>query len=62
MDEVKKPSRLAAVVVHRDTSELEQWQEFHLAAAMVSGPLGKAVLNALARISDDVTGRAVSDG
>lgn len=58
MDAVKKPD---VVVVHlwRSDSEYQQFQAFGLAAVMVGGELGQAVLSALAGIRDDVIGRAV---
>lgn len=59
MSDVKKASVLSVVVVHRDRSELEQFQELELAAAMVGGEVGQAVLSGLAAIRDDVIGRAV---
>ena len=61
MDEVKKPD-VAWVVIGRRDSELEQLHEFELAAAMVGGALGQAVLSAVEPLRDDVIGRAVADG
>ncbi|RZT66779.1 hypothetical protein [Leucobacter luti] len=58
MDEVKKPA-VSWVVVGKYDSELEQKQQLELAAAMVGGELGQAVLSALATVRDDVLGRAM---
>lgn len=56
--DVKKPD-VAWVVIGRRDSELEQFQKLEMAAAMVGGQLGQAVLAALATMRDDVIGRAL---
>ncbi|TCK41223.1 hypothetical protein EDF60_1648 [Leucobacter luti] len=56
--DVKKPD-VFFVQVNRSASEIESFQKLEMAAAMVGGQLGQAVLSALAGVRDDVIGRAM---
>ena len=46
------------VVIGRDDAELDVYQSFERAAAMVGGAVGGAVLEALAKVHDGVSQRS----